>query len=648
MITMKKQSFYFSLMACLAIVFCSCNSSTTKFQLFSPDGELALSVEKDSVGLYVYSLTDKDEELISASRIGFGGMLQGAIPDADWQVTASASSHNGVWKPLWGKRAEVKDRYNELILSFQAPKGRVGVDQIQVVFRAYEDGVALRYIVPESAKQREDLCEEYTQYNFAGDYTAWFYNGELHNLGPDRLSDVEGERQPVMTIQANGRQFMAIHEADLHSGEPLLLSSLKGNTTFEVASKPERLESGYVSAWRVILHGNTPGEMVDSHLIELLNPNPSGDFSWVKPGVAVWDWRINGAITDDGFTYTMTYPSWVRMVDFAAEQGFKYLVLDANWYGPEFDAKSDPLSGGKVNDVKRILAYGKEKGVGIWLYLNDVGGRQFPIEETLKQYGDWGAAGVKYGFMNGTPEEKNVRTQLITRLCAENKLLVDFHDGPVHPYGQMRTWPNAVTREYCQAQLDAHRVFEPKTFVTSVFVNMLAGPLDMNNGMFDLRQGPTTRVDENQPVPSTVVSEAARTLITFSGVTILPDIPEMYRKYPELLAFLSAQQMPWKESRTLMGEIGSYIVMMRETDKDYLIGAVTNEEPRSLSIPLSFLPEGVYTVQLMLDGDDAHYLTNRESYQVETREVKSGDSLSVKLAAGGGACLRIQKPDSNN
>ena len=212
----------------------------------------------------------------------------------------------------------------------------------------------------------------------------------------------------------------------------------------------------------------------------------------------------------------------------------------------------------------------------------------------------------------------------------------------------MRTWPNAVTREYCQAQLDAHRVFEPKTFVTSVFVNMLAGPLDMNNGMFDLRQGPTTRVDENQPVPSTVVSEAARTLITFSGVTILPDIPEMYRKYPELLAFLSAQQMPWKESRTLMGEIGSYIVMMRETDKDYLIGAVTNEEPRSLSIPLSFLPEGVYTVQLMLDGDDAHYLTNRESYQVETREVKSGDSLSVKLAAGGGACLRIQKPDSNN
>ena len=306
-------------------------------------------------------------------------------------------------------------------------------------------------------------------------------------------------------------------------------------------------------------------------------------------------------------------------------------------------SESDPLSGGKVNDVKRILEYGKEKGVGIWLYLNDVGGRQYPIEETLKQYSEWGAAGVKYGFMNGTPEEKNAWTQQITRLCAENKLLVDFHDGPVHPYGQMRTWPNAITREYCQAQLDAHRVFEPKTFVTAVFVNMLAGPLDMNNGMFDLRQGNTTRVDENKPVPSTVVSEAARTLITFSGVTIIPDIPEMYRKYPELLAFLSAQQMPWVESKTLMGKIGEYIVMMRETETEYLVAAVTNEEARTLSIPLDFLPEGFYTIQLMLDGEDAHYLTNRETYQVKTQEVKSGDSIQVKLAPGGGACMRIKK-----
>ena len=221
--------------------------------------------------------------------------------------------------------------------------------------------------------------------------------------------------------------------------------------------------------------------------------------------------------------------------------------------------------------------------------------------------------------------------------------MVDYHDGPVHPYGQMRTWPNAVTREFCHAQLDAHRVFTPTTFCTTVFVNMVAGPIDMNNGMFDLRQGNTTRVDENQPVPSTLVSEAARTLIVFSGATILPDIPEYYKKYPALLDFLSAQKMPWKESRTLAGEIGAYIVMMRETDDAILVAAATNESGRIIDLPLSFLHEDSYDAQIMEDGDDAHYLTNRETLKVSQKKVTKSDTLKLKLAPGGGACLLFRK-----
>ena len=262
----------------------------------------------------------------------------------------------------------------------------------------------------------------------------------------------------------------------------------------------------------------------------------------------------------------------------------------------------------------------------------------------MAQYADWGAAGVKYGFMRGDMLEKNHWTQYITALCAKNHLLVDFHDNPVHPYGQMRTWPNAVTREYCHAQLDGHHVFLPKTFVTTVFVNMVAGPLDMNNGMFDLRQGNTTRVDESQPVPATLVAEAARTLITWSGVTILPDIPEYYRKYPSLLSFLSAQSgMPWIESRTLAGEIGEYIVMMRETQDAYLIGAATNEENRTIEIPLDFLPKGSFQACVVEDGEDAHYLNNRESLRTSKVEVNRKSHLQVRLACGGGACITISK-----
>jgi len=447
-----------------------------------------------------------------------------------------------------------------------------------------------------------------------------------------------------MTIKAGKNHYMAVHEANLLTGEPLVLQSKKGEQLFSVASKPEMLSTGYTSAWRVILYGTTPGVLVDSHLIELLNPdpNPKYDFSWVKPGVAVWDWRINGAEWE-GFKYTMSYPSWIRMIDFASEEGFKYLVLDANWYGPEFASASNPTEGDKAKEVQKLIAYGKSKGVGIWLYLNDVGGRKYPIEKTLKQYADWGAAGVKYGFMRGTQEEKNPWTQKITELCAKNHLLVDFHDGPVHPYGQLRTWPNAITREYCHAQLDGHHVFVPSTFVTTVYVNMVAGPVDMDNGMFDLRQGHTTRVDESQPVPSTLASEAARTLITFSGVTILPDIPEYYKKYPVLLDFLASQKMPWKESRTLAGEIGEYIVMMRQTDDAYLVGAATNESGREINLPLSFLEQGSYKAEIVEDGDQANYLTNRETIKISSKTVNNKDSLHLKLAPGGGACLKFTK-----
>jgi alpha-glucosidase len=205
----------------------------------------------------------------------------------------------------------------------------------------------------------------------------------------------------------------------------------------------------------------------------------------------------------------------------------------------------------------------------------------------------------------------------------------------------MRTWPNAVTREYCHAQLDAHRVFTPKTFVTSVFVNMLAGPLDMNNGLADLTQ--QGRVDQASPVPSTLAGEAARTLIVFSGATIIPDIPENYRKHPEILRFLAAQRMPWRESKTLSGKIGEHIVMARQAaDGKWLVGAATDESPRELEITLDFLPGGPHQALVIEDGEDSDFRTHRESYQPSQRAVTNRDTVRVKLAPGGGACLLLE------
>ena len=173
--------------------------------------------------------------------------------------TRRADRSDTVWKPVWGKRAVVPDLFHELTLDLKS---------YRLVARAYDDGVAFRYELP-AGKATGEL----TQFNFAGDYTAWFYNGEHHNLGPEKLSDSDGRRLPVMTIKVDDACYLAIHEADLPSGDPLVLQSKKGETMFSVASRPS-------PAWRVILFGRTPGALVDSHLIELLNPPPAAGMAF--------------------------------------------------------------------------------------------------------------------------------------------------------------------------------------------------------------------------------------------------------------------------------------------------------------------------------------------------------------------------------
>jgi len=637
------------LLAAFAVSFlCQISAQSDVYEVKSPDKKICFSLKSSPLFNLTYKVSVAGKDVLDWSQVGYTHSADNVCDVASLMALSEETEPTlVVWKPLWGKRSEVKDVYNSR--TFQVATASTPAVIFTMEVRVYNDGVAFRMKPVRTMKDEVSDLYEHTDFSFAGDYTAWYYNGERHNIGPEKLSDANGERLPIMIIKAADDLYMGLHEADLSAdGWPMRLRSESGSTKMSIVPEksvlPPAVDDEFTGAWRVLMIGKTPGDLVDSHLLELLNPEPEGDFSWVRPGVYLWDWRIDGAVWE-GYHYGMNYESWVKMIDFAAEQGFQGLVLDANWYGPEFEKDSDPTKGDKARDVQRIIKYGKDKGVGVWLYLNDVAGTNYPIEETLAQYEEWGASGVKYGFMNGNAQEKNRKTQEITALCAKHHLMVDYHDYPVHPFGQMRTYPNAVTREYCKAQLDGRQIFQPKTFVTSAFVNMVAGPIDQNNGFLELHQGRTTRKDNNQEVPSTVTGEIARTMITWSGATVIPDIPEYYQKYPSLLEFLSAEKQPWQESITLAGEIGEYIVMARQNkDGDWLIGAATNEDARTLSVPLSFLGKGKYTATVTTDAEDTHYRTNRETLKSEApQKVNKKSVLELNLAPGGGACVLIRK-----
>ena len=394
------------MLAVFAVSFlCRIGAQSEVYDVKSPDNRICFSLAQGGAPdlTLVYKVTVDGKNVVDWSNVGYTHSADNVCDVASIvPLSRETSPVKEVWKPIWGKRKEVKDVYNTQ--TFQIAGASVDMAVFNLEVRVYNDGVAFRMIpVRGTYKNESSDYYEHTVFGFAGDFTAWYYNGERHNIGPEKLSDANGERLPIMIAKAADDLYLGVHEACLGvDGWPMRLRSEAGSTKMSVI--PEKIvnpQEEHVGAWRVLMVGRTPGELVDSHLLELLNPEPQGDFSWVRPGVYLWDWRIDGAVWE-GYRYGMNYDSWTRMIDFAAEQGFQGLVLDANWYGPEFEKDSDPTKGDKAHDVQRIIKYGKDKGVGVWLYLNDVAGTNYPIEETLAQYEEWGASGVKYGFMNDT------------------------------------------------------------------------------------------------------------------------------------------------------------------------------------------------------------------------------------------------------
>ncbi|BCX46181.1 alpha-glucosidase [Haloferula helveola] len=632
--------------------------------LRSPDGRLHLDLElKD--GLLCYSLDRDDTPLTNLSKAGI--RWHDAAPRwSDLQI--ETSTHDSRWKPVWGKREEVRDHYSEARATVTLPDDTA--TPLTVVFRLYDEGLAFRYELADAGGESRSvrLLEDLAEFHFAKDGTCWSYNGENPNKGPEPLGAASGTRRLPLTARLDEKTYVSIAEADLDNFGWLELKAAGGSASFTSSIETTPIELPFRSPWRVLVIGDTPGCLVDADLLENLNPPCAiDDPSWIRPGVTFWDWRTWGYEAPDGFSYGLDMASWKRFIDYASETGVPHLLLDANWYGPEFDPASDPtvsrdhlvkqLPSGEVVrepapedwkepiDVPALITYAKERGVGIFLYINDKARIRYDFEKTLATYREWGAAGIKYGFMKANSRRQKVtKTREIIELCAKYRLMCNFHDGPMPPGGLHRTWPNCMTVEFCHAQADAKKSFSPTTFNTSVFVNMISGPIDMNNGMFGLADAHKARPRVFQPIPSTIVGECARTLIAFSGQAIVLDAPESFAAHPELFSFLTAQKQPWRESETLDGAIGEFIVMRRTaSDGTILLGATTNEKGRTVEVPLSFLESGTYSATIFEDKPDTHFETRKESYRSRKAEVRADDTLTLTLAPGGGACVRFTK-----
>ena len=612
----------------------ACSQKEQLYKLTSPDQRVMVKLKNGETGLN-YQLIWEDQEMIALSQLAI-------FENTSVRVTGmTTASQDRIWNPVWGQFSEIRDFYNELILDLD-----FGTTQGKLFVRAYDKGIAFRYALTgyEEGTEATLFCE----YNLAKDNNLYFPTAEDEPFGPLALSDFTLlEKQPkprIPLVAEKSDKYLSILESDLYSAKGFDVMTLgfnKEKGMLESYNKTVLQGDVTITPWRAILLGDGPGSLVTNTVpLNLAAPNKIEDPSWIKPGKTLWDWRVHGYTAPDGFTYGINTESYLRFIDFAAENDIEYFLIDDAWYSdvnPGEILLSDKL------DLEKVTRYATEKGVDLILYYDNRHGT-YGDQDLFPYYQSLGMKGIKYGFMG----ENVPFTQSALALAAESKLLVDFHDGPVPMIGVSRTMPNAITREFCHAQQDARRAFTPETFIKMALINAIQGPLDMNNGNFDIvginsgkrQKGPS----KQGSYLSTVVSEAARTLIIHSGLVCVPDAPEAYDAKQDLFEFIKKQPVgQWDESKILYGKIGTHISTARRHGESWFVGSAIDQKGGVLNITMDFLKEGMdYEATYYEDTPETHCKTNPEAYQVRVGALKKGDVVQAKMAPGGGHCMWIR------
>jgi hypothetical protein len=634
----SKMALNFRLLKISAIIFIFFNPITCfskdKFDLDSPDGKISLQIiEKE--GKVFLSQFYKGDTIIGLSPIGL------IINEINFTENVKISNiknskFDETWETVIDKNKTVRNHYNEYVLSIKHKLSNKL--SYELMFRCYNDGFAYRYIINNSSNDSIRLKSELTDLQFKNSYVYWAFNGERHNVGPEMRSNSKlGKVEIPMVLEISDTLYMAIHEAEIIKYAPFSLSTKgQGNGILFNIYETKDLNS-LKTSWRTFIIGNRPGDLVESNLLINLNePCKIEDTSWIKPGKSLWDWRVGGYKTVDGFEYGLNTITHKRFIDFAAKNNIQYLLIDADWYGPEFSENSDPTVAREGINIKECLEYANKNKIGIILYLNDVGAQKFGLEKVLKQFSEWGAIGVKYGFMRDTKEKKVQRTREVIRLCAKYKLMVDFHDNPIPPSGDHRTYPNVITREFGHAQADARKSYFPETAVTAPFINMIAGGLDYTNGWFDLNNA-HTRERVWAEIPGTVSAEVAKLIVIYTGWVVLPDAPEEYLKKDNLFDCVRHMPAKFDSFKILDGKIGEFISVARKSGNEWFIGTLTNRDSRKLTVNFDFLPDNKYYIATLYeDTRNTHYLYNKETYNVREILVNKKSKIKIELAPGGG------------
>jgi len=549
--------------------------------------------------------------------------------------------------PLTATKARnALDHYNSALISFREASGSRRTLEIEA--RAYNDGIAFRYRLPEGAlvslKGEEttllfpnDPQCEVTEYSSSHE-NEWLKRN-ISKLDRSKLYDFL-----MLCSSASGRTHFAVTQSDFTSYAGAALRPIDGGVEVRVTPRVDRKDvavaspSGLKSAWRVVMMGDRAGDLIESHLIGNLAPQARGDFSWVRPGLAAWDWWSGPTAGEKP-----TMERFKRFIDFAAESRFPYFLIDAGWplnVTPccDADPKTDITRPNPAIDMPALVKYAADKGVGLllWAHWKHVEPR---MEEVLDTYQRWGIKGIKVDFMERDDQQMVDFYERLARETAKRHLLLDMH-GAFHPMGLARTYPNYITQEGVMG-LEYDKFpwgkVTPGHNVKLAYTRMLIGPMDYTPGGFRNSTPETYVQSEVMPMTRTTRGQVLAHYVVYeSPLQMVSDDPSAYEN---AAGFDFIKQVPtaWDETRFLDGMPDSHVVLARRSGKTWFVGAMTNAQERVVDIPLSFLPSGSFQATVWQDG------AGPNDVERVVKRVTRRDRFSIKLARGGGAAVILTR-----
>ncbi len=630
----------------ILVAFFGCNTSDN-LDLRSPDGSIEFKVDNQNNQL-TYEIYHRGKPVIISSNLGLESsqrsFSKGSI------VNAEQTEVNKTWSPIYGEKSEMINHYRESVMTIKTAEDYT----MMLRTRVYDDGVAFRYEIPQQEDlQKITLTEDLTTFRFEKDFECRKirYRDMDSEFKPEPLSTVEYSKPPMVVQTENS--WVALNEANIYDMSMMYFVNPDHETAMHASIGLSELELPAKTPWRVIQIGNEAADFIHSDILPNLNePCNKEEFSWVKPGKSLWEWRNRGD-TINGFVYSCNEASFKRLIDDVAELNLDYVLFCDGWY-----SKKGPQYPRKDLDMPSLIEYAKSKKVEILLYVDRQqvdANNDWDLEEVLQTFKKWGAAGIKYGFLSFQYElmdpstfqrqEFVNETWDIVKTSAEYQMLVNFHDFPLHPGGERITWPNKITSEFGHGQQDARKSFGPRTAVSAPFFIGISGPIDMTNGFYDL-EGLHRRIKvDKEGIFSTVAAENARCLINYTPLLILGDNGDEFQQKKDLFDFIQSMPDTWDESKVLHGKPEDYIIIARRSGEDWFVGGNTDEEERSFEVSLDFLGKGNYDITLYLDAEDTHYINNKETYEIKSLTGNENSVIPVRMAPGGGFSMKIIKQD---